>query len=188
MMELTELTELRARKLSRAFAHLDVDGDRQIERQDVLALGARLLIGFGEAPTSAKGKQLIETLDAVWDALLAELGLGPDGRLSSDGFGRAMTAAFVDGTQADPVLRPAIDAVVRLCDGDDDGAVGLDELRTLHEAFGHDGDEAEVALARLAVDGRGQLTVDGLAAAALDYYTSDDPDAAGNWLFGALDG
>jgi Ca2+-binding EF-hand superfamily protein len=185
MIELTELTELQVLKLNRAFAHLDVDGDGQIEREDVLALGARLLIGFGEAPTSAKGQQLIETFDALWDALLAELELGSDGRLSTDELRDAMAAAFIEGSQADAVLRPAAEAVARLADGDGDGLVGLDELRTLHEAFGLDGDEAEEALDRLAIDG-GRLTVAELAEAAVEFYTSADPEAVGNWLFGAV--
>ena len=54
MTDLTGLTSLQDRKLDPAFAHLDVDGDGQIEHEDVLALGARLLIGFGEAPTSTR--------------------------------------------------------------------------------------------------------------------------------------
>jgi Ca2+-binding EF-hand superfamily protein len=186
MTDLTALTSLQDLKLDRAFTHLDVDGDGQIEREDVLALGARLLIGFGEAPTSAKGKDVIETLDGLWDALLDELDLGRDGRVTTDDFRDGMAAAFVHGGQYDPVLGPTVDAVARLCDTDDDGEVGLDELRTLHDAFGLDAGEAEVALAKLDLNGSGRITVAELSEAAREYYTSDDPEALGNWLFGPL--
>jgi Ca2+-binding EF-hand superfamily protein len=187
MTDLTALTSLQDLKLNRAFAHLDVDGDGQIEREDVLALGARLLIGFGEAPTSAKGKDVIETLDTLWDVLLDELDLGRDGRVTTDDFRDGMAGAFIHGGQYDPVLGPAVDAVVRLCDTDDDGEIGLADLRTLHDAFGLDGDEAEQALARLDLNGSGRITVAELSEAAREYYTADDPEALGNWLFGPID-
>jgi Ca2+-binding EF-hand superfamily protein len=187
MTDLTALTSLQDLKLDRAFAHLDVDGDGQIEREDVIALGARLLIGFGEAPTSTKGKDLLASLDGLWEGLLDELGLGRDGRLTIDDFRDGMAGAFVHGSHYDPVLGPVVDAIARLCDTDDDGAVGLDDLRTLHEAFGLHGDAAEPALARLDLDGSGRITTVELSEAARDYYTSDDPEALGNGLFGPLD-
>jgi Ca2+-binding EF-hand superfamily protein len=186
MTDLTALTSLQDLKLNRAFAHLDVDGDGQIEREDVLALGARLLIGFGEAPTSAKGKDVIETLDGLWDALLDELDLGRDGRVTTDEFREAMAGAFIHGGRYEPVLGPVVDAVARLCDADDDGEVGLAGLRTLHEAFGIDEGEAEVALAKLDLNGSGRITVAELAEAAREFYTSDEPEAPGNWLFGTI--
>jgi Ca2+-binding EF-hand superfamily protein len=187
MTDLTALTSLQDLKLNRAFAHLDVDGDGQIEREDVLALGARLLIGFGEAPTSAKGKDVIETLDTLWDVLLDELDLGRDGRVTTDDFRDGMAGAFVHGGQYDPVLGPAVDAVARLCDTDNDGEIGLADLRTLHDAFGLDGDEAELALTKLDLNGSGRITVAELSEAAREYYTSDDPEALGNWLFGPIE-
>jgi Ca2+-binding EF-hand superfamily protein len=187
MTDLTALSTLQDLKLDRAFAHLDVDGDGHIERDDVLALGARLLIGFGEAPTSAKGKDLVAALDALWDGLADELDLGRDGRLTTDDFRDGMAGAFVHGGCYDPLLGPVVDAVARLCDTDDDGRIGLADLRTLHEAFGVDEGAAEPALARLDLDGSGRITTAELAEAAREYYTSDDPEALGNWLFGPLD-
>jgi len=187
MTDLTALSSLQDLKLDRAFAHLDVDGDGHIEREDVLALGARLLIGFGEAPTSSKGKDLVASLDALWDGLLDELDLGRDGRLTTDDFRDGMAEAFVHGGSYDPLLGPVVDAVARLCDTDDDGQVGLADLRTLHEAFGLADGTAEQALAKLDLDGSGRITTAELSEAAREYYTSDDPEALGNWLFGPID-
>jgi Ca2+-binding EF-hand superfamily protein len=187
MTDLTALTSLQDLKLNRAFAHLDVDGDGQIEREDVLALGARLLIGFGEAPTSTKGRDLIASLDGLWDTLLAELDLGREGRLTTDDFRDGMAGAFVHGGDYEPVLGAAVGAVARLCDTDDDGEVGLDDLRTLHDAFGLDEGAAIVALARLDLNGSGRITTAELSEAAREFYTSEDADALGNWLFGSLE-
>jgi Ca2+-binding EF-hand superfamily protein len=187
MTDLTALTSLQDLKLNRAFAHLDVDGDGQVEREDVLALGARLLIGFGEAPTSTKGRDLLATLEGMWDSLLDELDVGREGRLTTDDFRDGMAGAFVHGGDYAPVLGAALDAIARLCDTDDDGRIGLDELRTLHDAFGLDEGAAIVAMARLDLDGSGRITTAELAEAAREFYTSDDPEALGNWLFGSLE-
>jgi hypothetical protein len=121
MTDLTALTSLQDLKLDRAFAHLDVDGDGQIERDDVLALGARLLVGFGEAPTSTKGRDLLDALDVLWEVLLDELDLGRAGRVTTDDFRDGMRVAFIDGGRYDPVLGPVVDAIGRICDTDDDG-------------------------------------------------------------------
>src|SRR5262245_39892297 len=133
MAEPSSLSDLQERKLQRAFVHLDVDGDGRIEREDVLALAARMLVGFGEATTSGKGKRVVETLEALWDVLLDTLDLGPDGRLAADDLATAIGAAFVHGDRRDGALVPAALAMAWLCDTDDDGFVVEADLRTLHE-------------------------------------------------------
>ena len=40
-------------KLDRAFDHIDASGRGVVEREDLLGLGARILVGFGESPTSS---------------------------------------------------------------------------------------------------------------------------------------
>ena len=84
------------------------------------------------------------------------------------------------------MFRPATVAVADLCDDDGDGLIGPREFRTLLSAFGTAYDDVDEAFDRLDRAGRGVLTVDELIVAARQYYVSDDPSAAGNWLFGPL--
>ena len=179
-------TDLQDRKLDRAFAQLDVDGNGFVERGDVVGLGARLLVAFGESPTSTKGRSLIDRFDALWAALVGQLDVDGDGRIDAGEYRQAMTAAFVEGPDFDRVFRPAAAAISELCDVDGDGVVGTEEFLAAQNAFGTSAEDARAALAKLDTDGSGTVTVDELVEAARAFYLGDDPEAAGNWLFGPL--
>lgn len=179
-------TELRQRKLDRAFGHVDVNGEGEIGREDLLGLGARILVGFGESPTSVTGRKLVDSFDAIWSAVTAETGGGRDGRLTREQFHAGMTAAFIDGDRFEPVFRPAAQAVAELCDGDRDGRIGPAEFRTMLSAFGTSYDDIDAAFDRLDLDGEGTLAVGDLVAASRQFYADDDPNAPGNWLYGPL--
>ncbi|MCK2220587.1 EF-hand domain-containing protein [Actinomadura sp. ATCC 31491] len=173
-------------KLDRAFDHIDANGNGVVERADLLGLGARILVGFGESPTSVTGASLVESFDGIWATLARTLERDGDSGIARPDFRTAMTAAFVTGGHYDPVFRPATVAVAELCDGDRDGEISPGEFRTMLSAFGVAYDDVDEAFDRLDRAGRGRLTVAGLVAAAADFYRSADPNAPGNWLFGPL--
>lgn len=173
-------------KLDRAFDHIDAAGREVVDREDLLGLGARILVGFGESPTSLAGNRLVGGLGGIWASLSDALGRDGDCRLTREEFRTAMTKAFVAGDAYEPVFHPAVVAVAEICDGDGDGLVGAREFRTLLSAYGTAYDDMDAAFDRLDHTGRGVLTVAELMAAARQYYTGTDPDAAGNWLFGPL--
>ncbi|KAB8192673.1 hypothetical protein FH608_024630 [Nonomuraea phyllanthi] len=173
-------------KLDRAFDHIDASGNGVVEREDLLGLGARILVGFGESPTSVTGASLVDGFDEIWSALSRALERDADFSIARQDFRTGMVTAFVTGDQYDAVFRPATMAVAELCDGDGDGRIGPGEFRTMLSAFGVAYDDVDEAFDRLDRTGRGALTVDELVLAAADYYRSDDPNAAGNWLFGPL--
>lgn len=178
--------DLRDHKLDRAFGHLDVNGNGEIEREDVLGLGARLLVGFGESPTSLRGRRLVDGFDGVWVALTRALERDTDARLTQEDFRKGMVAAFVEGAGYDAAFRPAVEAVAELCDQNRDGTIGRGEFRLMLSAFGTAYDDVDEAFDRLDRDHDGTLTVSELALAVQEYYTGDDPHAPGNWLFGPL--
>ncbi|MEO3871402.1 hypothetical protein ABGB18_21525 [Nonomuraea sp. B12E4] len=173
-------------KLDRAFDHIDASGNGVVEREDLLGLGARILVGFGESPTSVTGASLVDSFDDIWSALAQALERDGDSGIARPDFRAGMTEAFVTGDRYDSVFRPATLAVAELCDSDRDGRIGPGEFRTMLCAFGVAYDDVDEAFDRLDRSGRGTLTVDELVQAASDYYRGVDPNAAGNWLFGPL--
>lgn len=179
-------TRLLYRKLDRAFEHMDVDGSGSIERGDLVGLGARILVGFGESPTSLAGSRLAQGFEGIWRTLAAEIDADGEGTISFEEFRAGMTSAFVDGDRFDAVFGPAAEAMAGLCDTDGDGAVGPDEFWVMMAAFGTPREDVEAAFERLDGDGDGAVSVDELVEATRQFYTSTDPDAAGNWLFGPL--
>ncbi|WP_406317191.1 EF-hand domain-containing protein [Streptosporangium sp. NBC_01639] len=177
-------TELLHHKLDRAFAHMDVNGNGKIERDDLLGLGARILIGFGESPTTPTGSRLVHAFESLWQTLSA--GIDADGAISPQEFRSAMTSAFVEGDRFDAVLRPVAETIAELCDTDGDGAVRPAGFRVMLTAFGTAHDDVDAAFDRLDRDYDGSIPVGELVEAVRQYYTSADPHAAGNWLFGPL--
>ncbi|MER6829347.1 EF-hand domain-containing protein [Streptosporangium sp. NPDC000563] len=179
-------TTLLNHKLDRAFGHMDVDGDGSIEREDLLGLGARILVGFGEAPTSHAGSRLAQGFEEIWRTLAAEIDTDGDGVISSEEFRAGMTSAFVEGDRFDTVFAPAAEALAGLCDTDGDGAVGPDEFWIMMAAFGTPREDVRATFERLDGDGDGVVSVGELVEATRQFYTSADPDVVGNWLFGPL--
>lgn len=179
-------SELQDRKLDRIFDQLDVNRDGVVDREDLAGLGARFLIGFGEPPTSAPGRRLLEAFDQVWAALTSRLDLEADTRIGRAEFRRGMAEAFITGPDYEPVLRPANQAIARICDGDDDGLIDPVAFRTMQTAYGTAEGDIVSAFGALDADGDGMVTVTELERAACEFYTGDDPAAGGNWLFGRI--
>ncbi|GAB3679102.1 hypothetical protein GCM10027589_49360 [Actinocorallia lasiicapitis] len=179
-------TDLQARKLDRAFDHLDVDRDGIIERDDLVSLGARFLLGFGEPPTSSRGRALLDRFDQLWAALLSRLDLDADCRITRSEFRRGMAAAFIHGPDYEQVFRPAAQAVAHLCDGDCDGMIEPAEFRTMLAAYGTSEGDIAMAFSALDTDHDGRITVPELVTATREFYTGDDERAAGSWLFGRI--
>src|SRR5262245_59901943 len=90
-------SELQDRKLDRAFDQLDLNRDGMVDREELVGLGSRFLLGFGEPPTSLPGRTLLDAFDHMWAALMSRLDLDADRRISRDEFRRGMAAAFIQG-------------------------------------------------------------------------------------------
>ncbi|MET9608099.1 EF-hand domain-containing protein [Streptomyces sp. NPDC006512] len=177
-------TDLQVRKINNSFQHIDVDNSGYAALEDMQGLGARLLTGLGVSPASERGRAVLDSFDTFWDGLLAVADENKDGRLSRDEFERSMIVNFVDGDRFDALFEPAARAVVTALDLDGDGQVDQQEFKVFQDAFGRTEAHAATAFAKLDRDGDGQLTVTELLTATREYYTSADPDAVGNFLFG----
>lgn len=181
------LTSLQEVKLDRAFGHLDVDGDGAIDWEDWIELATRITGAFGRSPSSPQGAEVISAFEQLWQALLANLDLDGDRRVTPPEWRAGMAQAFIDDhTGYTANFRPAAQAVFQLADTDGDGELGPAEFRALQRAFGTAEPGIDAAFERLDTDGSGTVTVAELVAAAEQYYRGADPDATGNWLWGPI--
>lgn len=180
------VTELQIEKLDRAFDHIDADHSGEIERDDLIGLGSRVLLGFGEAPTSSRGKLLLDRFDELWTEIAAHADIDISGSISPAEFRAAMITAYIEGQRFDTTFRPATAAIAGICDPDGDGAIQLEQFQILQSAFGTPTDDATAAFCLLDRDHNGSISVDELVLAAHEYYTSADPRAPGNSLYGPL--
>jgi Ca2+-binding EF-hand superfamily protein len=179
-------TELQIEKLDRAFDHIDADHSGEIDRDDLIGLGSRVLLGFGEAPTSHRGRLLLDRFDELWTEISAHADSDGSGAFSPDEFRTAMITAYIEGQKFDKTFRPATAAIAGLCDREGDGTIRLEQFQTLQAAFGTPDSDATASFYLLDRDHNGGISVDELVIAAHEYYTSPDPQAPGNALYGPL--
>lgn len=109
-----------------------------------------------------------------------------DDRVSPKKFHRGMISVFVTGDRFEAVFRPLAMAVATLCDTDGDGQINQDEFRAMQDSFGTVPTDTDAAFTALDTDKSGTITVDEYLVAVRQYYTSDDPEAPGNWLYGKI--
>jgi Ca2+-binding EF-hand superfamily protein len=179
-------TELQIQKLDKAFDQLDVSSNGELDRDDLIALGSRLILGFGQSPTSAKGKEILDGYDLFWQELARTADADGSGSLSPAEFRDAMIAAYIEGNRFDTTFLPLAQSVAKLSDTNGDGQIGRPEFGTLQSAFGTPSPDIDAAFAALDSSGNGQISVEELVQAAREYYTSPDQQAPGNLLFGPL--
>lgn len=175
------------RKIDICFTHGDQNGDGTMEGADALALAARIIAYQGEPFGSNKAQALLKGFETFWKHMSAKMDLNSDGTITPDEWRSGMRQAFVENSQGfKEGFRPLAEALFALCDKDGDNKVTPKEFFLFHKAFGTSEENSRIAFAKLDQDQSGHLTVDELLKAWQEYYTSADPEAPGNWLFGDI--
>ncbi|HZM79803.1 MAG TPA: hypothetical protein VFC19_29075 [Candidatus Limnocylindrales bacterium] len=179
-------TELQLQKLDKAFDQLDINHNGQIQRDDLIGLATRLILGFGQPASSEKARNVLRLCEALWNELAAEADIDRDESISPAEFREAMISAYIEGGRFDKTFAPTTRSWATLADLDTDGFVALADFRTMHAAFGAQDHDTRVAVAALDPRNEGRLSVPVIVVAAREYYISADPHAPGNLFFGRL--
>ncbi|MFD3675644.1 EF-hand domain-containing protein [Streptomyces sp. NPDC058613] len=175
------------RKLDLTFRHLDANGDGVISDDDAAGLVTRMLTAFGESETSPKGSALVSSMQSYWEFLLSHADTNGDGVVDPAEFRTAMVKAYVKNDKGyQQAFAPVAAATVHLADVDNSGAVSLEEFELVQKAFNNPVENTREGFAKLDRNGDGKLSVEEYLLAIREFYTSDDPDATGNWLFGQV--
>jgi hypothetical protein len=181
-----EITAFLDRKLARRFRTYDADGDGFIGRDDFARAGERTTRAFGLAADDPKAVRFQHRLLGLWDQLYACS--GHDGRLSLDEYKRAFADRLLETPESfDEGYVPFVQAVLAIADSDGDGKLTLEE----HVAWTGALMNLSAADARMIHDilsGEDELLCTRVLQEAIrEFYFSEDPASAGNWLLGSLD-
>ncbi|MFD9307254.1 EF-hand domain-containing protein [Streptomyces sp. NPDC060048] len=175
-------------KLSRAFAMLDVDGDGHLREEDLLVLSERLAAAFGMSGDAAKIARLRGAHTQLWAQDLSPMDTDGDGQLDRAEFIAGLREAVANDLGGIlGRLGVMVDAWMDICDTDDNGLIDENEYQTmLIKTMGGSPEDLKAAFAKLDADGDGTLSREEIRRATEEYWTSEDPNAPGNRLFGAL--
>ena len=181
------LSELRAAKLDRRFELLDADGDGFITAADYDQTAAAVCEAFNYLEGSPQHERVHMTFLTMWEKLSRKMDGRHTGRISRDQFISSCTDSIIQREGGyDRNIRPVVDAVFDIIDADGNGVLDVDELATWFNAYGVCVDDAQRAFTELDRNGDGVLSRDEIHQAIEVYYTSDDPKARGNKIYGPL--
>jgi Ca2+-binding EF-hand superfamily protein len=178
------LTPLQKQKMSRRFALLDTDKSGYLDADDYADMAERLIAGCPDASASS-AQAVRDSYRELSRALVLAADEDGDGRISEDEFEASVSKLIDSGGYDDSIGRTAA-AVLNMYDRDGSGELDREEFKVLFAAYGVSSSEADTAFARIDQDDSGKLSVEEIASAAKAFYTSDDPDAPGNVLFGGV--
>ncbi|MFJ2648002.1 EF-hand domain-containing protein [Streptomyces sp. NPDC087420] len=172
-------------KLDRFFELLDTDNDGGIRESDVVSLATTLSTAVG-AQDPATEARLHAALGAIWSTDLKAMDTDGNGAIDAGEYRLGVRRSL----QTDPHgflgrMGTLMQAWTTLCDTDGDGVISRDEYAAMYgNTFGVPRQSLDEAFTKLDRDGDGVLSREEINAAVLDYFTSDDPNAPGNWIFG----
>ncbi|MGW4384808.1 EF-hand domain-containing protein [Kitasatospora sp. NPDC004531] len=177
-------------KISHGLDHLDADGDGLLTERDHVLMGQSVARSLGHPAGSPQEQWIVEAYLAIWrEVHLPRLPVGVHA------IGRAQflesTAALADDPKAaDEVLGGLGRAFLAVADADGNGVVDADEFFLFQR--GHFPQlrrvDADAAFAHLDRDGDGTLSPEEFVTAIVEYWTSRDPQAPGNWWTGSPQG
>ncbi|MFF0294602.1 EF-hand domain-containing protein [Kitasatospora sp. NPDC004614] len=177
-------------KIAHGFDHLDADGDGLLTEQDHVLMGRSVARSLGHPAGSPQEQRIMDAYLAIWrEVHLPQLPAGVRA------IGRAQflesTAALADDpAAAEAVLGGLARAFLAIADADGDGRLDADEFFAFQH--GHFPQlrriDADSAFAHLDRDGDGALSAEEFVTAIVEYWSSRDPEAPGNWWTGSPQG
>jgi Ca2+-binding EF-hand superfamily protein len=180
---MAELSPHRKSKLHARFDQLDIDGDGFLQASDYQTLG-RLLADRLNSSDSER-EAIYAGYGEHWRQLHTHADVDHDGRVSRNEYVAAMAAAAGDPELLDRAVLQTARAIMAAADADDDGYLDFADYERLAELMRIRRPAESFRI--LDADGDGRVSQEELVAAIRDFYTSDDPTAAGSFVFGYID-
>jgi Ca2+-binding EF-hand superfamily protein len=162
----------------------DADRDGAIEESDYAVAASRLAGLSGLKAGSAEYEQLHgQLVNGGWQ-LLRQFDSDGDGRVTIEEALKGFDGLHADQQRYREVIIEPSYSSFDLIDTDHDGQITAEEHRAYLIALSVDEATAETAFEHLDLDGDGFLSREEFVQLTDEFYTSDDPDAAGAWLYG----
>lgn len=176
-------------KISHGFDLLDVDGDGALTEADHIIMGHRAADALGYPRDSEQCARMIDAYVTIWRDLHAPHVGGPDGRLLKEEFITSTAALATDTEAATATVGALARAFFAIADVDADGMVNRSEFDIFQRSHFPAIPQADLdeAFAHLDRDGDGALSAAEFENAIIEYWSSTDPHAPGNWWMGRPD-
>jgi Ca2+-binding EF-hand superfamily protein len=177
------LSDVRKRKLTRVFRVFDKNGDGRLQASDYEAFAHSVAEarGFQEG---APGYSLLSMrYQAMWESLRTSVELDEDGAVSLEQFLKSREE-MLRGQTPEQFAEERVGPMMALLDLDGDGVLSPTEFHQFKDIFyGGEAGSAET-FKKLDLNDDGVISREEMLQHIISFFFSDDPDAAGNWLYG----
>lgn len=178
------LTELQNRKFTRLFNVYDANRDGYLERSDYERIAVGIADFLGLASDSAERQQHTTKYMANWEHIKMMVDQDNDDRVTQAEF-MAFIAYLTQNPEIFTVLALATTQdTMNHQDRDQDGRIARAEYLGVTQCYAMPLAEAEEAFQHLDRDNDGFISQEELLKDVEEFFTSNDPDAPGNWLVG----
>jgi len=171
-------------KATHRFDMWDSNNDGILTEDEFLRVGQGVLDADGTSEDTPKGKAVMEGIREFWARHLEGMDLDQDGTISRDEYRVAVERNIRGNEGVEAVVVPFWEAILDLADEDGSRALQSEEFVKVLAAFGVSRQDAELTFANIDADGNGSITPDEWLEALRQFWTSTDPAAPGNTLFG----
>ncbi|MEV6199705.1 EF-hand domain-containing protein [Streptomyces sp. NPDC051771] len=173
-------------KIERGFDRLDVNGNGVLTEDDHVVMGRRVASSLGHADDSPEVRRIVDAYLGIWrEVHLPFLPAGAQG-IPREQFVASTRSLSGDPAAARATLGGIAETYLRIADIDQDGRVSPDEFLAFQRGHfpGFTEEDAGEAFRHLDTDGDGTLSPAEFTDAVVEFWTSQDPEAAGNWWMG----
>lgn len=173
-------------KINHGFDHLDADGDGLLTERDHVLMGLSVARSLGHQEGSEAEAVIVRAYLTTWhDLHLARLPAGTEA-ITRQQFVTSTSSLADDPEAARDILGALAEAFLAVADADRSGTVDAGEFFVFQRGHfaGLSRDDADEAFRHLDTDGDGVLSAAEFTSAIIEYWTSRDPDAPGNWWTG----
>lgn len=181
-------TDLRRRKLTRYFEVHDLDGDGRIELADFDRVAENLRTRRGLPADAPAVAALRSAYRGFWSTLQAAADTDGDGGVDLEEWLAHWDRVLADDRRYQAEVAEVLHRLFALFDQDRTAAIEADEFCDFHAAHGLSPAFARSVFMDLDDDGDGAVDWTEFLEMAHAFYLGDDPGAAGNRLFGPLEG
>lgn len=182
------LTDLQTHKLTRAFHVADANHDGLIKRDDYEHHAERMAAAFSTPSDSSAYATIHAQLMRDWEGVRQFVAQGDDQVTLNDWL--AFFDMLIHSPTFETWVTTYIDGSFELWktvdpQGPTDG-INVERFAKFYSAYGVDADAARASFAKMDTDSDGFMSRAEMIAASRDFFSSDDPSAPGNWLYGEI--
>ncbi|MFK7800475.1 MAG: EF-hand domain-containing protein [Anaerolineae bacterium] len=180
------LSNFQLAKLPNLFHMFDSDKNGYLTKHDYLRIinGCAALRGWEES--SQEYVNLYSTFYGQWTAITGMANKSDDGQVQLQEFLSFFDHLIHDEENYEMVINGVSLAIFGSFDLNDDGVLTADEYHSFYQVMGLDPALAPNTYKKLDLDSNGSISIRELSKLVDQFFSSQDPNAPGNELFGAI--